>query len=339
MQAYRCACTPARDFDAPHKCKACTKGGNLTRRAVCREAFVMTMPALLFALIALELLIWTTVGHGVLGHAWPAAFAFALAAVLGVRALQQTFIWGFSRAHASPAPRLGAWGWLKMLLTEFAAYLACFVVLLPLEGLWMRPDRLRAARRVVLLVHGYGCSRGVWWWWRRRLEAAGHVVATVSLNPPWADIDALAGVLAARIREVQAATGAQEVLLIGHSMGGLVSRAYLKDNPGARVPLLMTLATPHRGSALARLGLGRNARQMEPASPFLAALADGSLPPHALSLRATHDDFVCPQDGQKLPGMKDVPLAGVGHLALLFSGRALALACAALAAPQPPERN
>jgi len=192
---------------------------------------------------------------------------------------------------------------------------------------------------VVLLVHGYGCSRGVWWWWRRRLEAAGHVVATVSLNPPWADIDALSGVLAARIREVQAATGAQEMLLIGHSMGGLVSRAYLKDNPDARVPLLMTLATPHRGSALARLGIGRNARQMEPASPFLAALANGPLPPHAVSLRATHDDFVCPQDGQKLPGMQDVPLAGVGHLALLFSRRALAHACALLAAPQPPERN
>ncbi|NDV12399.1 esterase/lipase family protein [Crenobacter caeni] len=299
----------------------------------------MTMPVLLRALIALELLFWTNIGHGMLGHAWPDAFGFALAAVLAVRALQQAFIWGFSRAHASSAPPLGAWAWLKMLGAEFAAYLACFVVLLPLEGLWMRPDRLRPARQVVLLVHGYGCSRGVWWWWRRRLEAAGHIVATVSLNPPWADIDALAGVLAARIREVQAATGAQEVLLIGHSMGGLVSRTYLKQYPHAPVPLLITLATPHQGSALARLGFGHNARQMEPASPFLTSLAGWPLPPHALSLRATHDDFVCPQDGQRLTGMQDVPLTGVGHLALLFSGRALAHACQALAAPHPQERN
>lgn len=64
-----------------------------------------------------------------------------------------------------------------------------------------------------------------------------------------------------------------DLLLVGHSMGGLVARAYLRRYGELRVARLITLGTPHRGSLLAHLGIGRNARQMEPGSVWLRELA------------------------------------------------------------------
>jgi triacylglycerol esterase/lipase EstA (alpha/beta hydrolase family) len=42
------------------------------------------------------------------------------------------------------------------------------------------------------------------------------------------DIDGYVEPLSRRIDEVCAAAGAEQVILVGHSMGGLVSRAYLR---------------------------------------------------------------------------------------------------------------
>jgi len=53
-----------------------------------------------------------------------------------------------------------------------------------------------------------------------------------------------------RIDELQAETGATAVDLIGHSMGGLVARAYVQDSTyGDDVAYLITLGSPHQGAA------------------------------------------------------------------------------------------
>ena len=38
-----------------------------------------------------------------------------------------------------------------------------------------------------------------------------------------------------------------------------------------------------------------------------------------VSVRTPHDNYVMPQDNQRLPEARDVELAGIGHLALLLS--------------------
>ena len=92
----------------------------------------------------------------------------------------------------------------------------------------MAPDALRrqASRRTpVLLIHGYLCNRGLWWWLRRGLEAHGVTTATVNLEPPLGGIEDLADSLHARIQALRSETGGDRIVLIGHSMGGLVARA------------------------------------------------------------------------------------------------------------------
>ncbi len=295
-------------------------------------------------MLPLSLLLWllcetgtyAAVGHRWLGLDWPQAGIAALGAILVSRAVIIGSTWLFAAFHASPAPRLGFWQGLQMVGEEFLAFVFTFVLLLPFERLWMAPDRLKACRHPVLLVHGYGCSRGAWWWLRRRLEKAGHTVATISLTPPYTSIGLFVPQLAKRIDEVCTASGAPQVILIAHSMGGLVSRAYLARHGSAQVAGLITLATPHAGTALARYGIGRNAREMETGSLWLRDLAREKITVPVVSLCTPHDNFVMPQDLQRLDAARNIPISGLGHLAMLYSPRVANLLLDLLAPASEP---
>jgi triacylglycerol lipase len=250
----------------------------------------------------------------------PAVFT-AVAWLLGWRLGIIGTTYAFAVAYHSPAPRLGVLCAIGMVLTEYLAFLRLFLVIQPFERLWMGEDRLPQGPRVLLLIHGYGCNRGAWWWLRRRLEKAGYAVATLNLEPPYIAIEHYLAALDARIEAVCAETGASQVTLVGHSMGGLVARAYLEQKGCGRVEQLITLATPHAGSAMSRIGIGANSRQMEFNSPWIKALWQQRPALPMVSLRNSHDNFVMPQDSQRFPGALDVELPGLGHLAMLFSPR------------------
>ncbi len=160
-------------------------------------------------------------------------------------------------------------------LAETVAFWLLFTVFQPFDALWMgREERLPRAPNTtpVLLIPGYCCNRALWRSLRRELRLAGRPVATVTLDPPFAGIDRLAEVLERRIDGLLTETGARQVVLVGHSMGGLVARAYLRRRGGERVARLVTIATPHHGTWLARLAAGRNGGQMVPRSDWLVAL-------------------------------------------------------------------
>ncbi len=182
-------------------------------------------------------------------------------------------------------------------------------------------DRLAPGKQPILLVHGYGCSRGVWWLLRRRLEAAGHTVASVSLAPPYISLGRLEPLLNQRIEEICAATGSPQVTLICHSMGGLVARCYLARHGNERVARLITLATPHQGSDLSQIGFGQNSREMTSGSLWLQDMAAEPLSVPAISLRNAYDNYVMPQENQRLPGAQDIELPPVGHIAMLYDAR------------------
>ena len=288
------------------------------------------VPLGLFILIVVELAAYVAAARHLFDASWDVAALGALAALLGLRVGIVAVTWTFAAVFHAPAPRLSPWGWMRMVVGEYLAFLLTFVAVLPLERLWMPADRLSPNPRPLLLVHGYGCSRGVWWRLRSRLEAAGYIVSTVSLTPPYTHIGKLVPLLQQRIEETCRTTGAERVVLVAHSMSGLVCRSYLSRFGAARVERLVTIASPHAGSELARLGIGANAREMEPGSRWLAELAAEPLHVPAVSLRTPHDNYVMPQDNQRLPGARDVELPGIGHLAVLYAERTAAALIAAL---------
>jgi triacylglycerol lipase len=88
------------------------------------------------------------------------------------------------------------------------------------------------------------------------LRADGHTVFTPSL-PPFDSVAVRSASLATQIDAALADSGAEKVNLIAHSMGGLDARAVVSTlGYGDRVASVTTIATPHRGSAVADVILG-----------------------------------------------------------------------------------
>lgn len=248
------------------------------------------------------------------------ALAAGVGAVLALRLLISLNNFHLSYYFSSPTPpghRLSAGRALRLVLGEFLSSLrtTSLDMLYPI-GLQLPPNPQGLP---VLLIHGYGCNSGFWRPLSARLNLAGVSHLGIDLEPPGADIDTLAEQAAAGVERLCAATGSARVIMVGHSMGGLVARAYLRRFGAARVAQVITLGSPHGGTALARFGLGRNAAQMRHGSDWLLALAraEANLQrPVFTSIYSVHDNIVAPQNSSHFSEARNLILGGIGHVAL-----------------------
>lgn len=264
-----------------------------------------------------------------LGASLPAAFAAALAgaALLRLAIVALSFALSYAaRSPRAPDEELGPAASLALLAGEWGAMLANNFLWLPLERAILRPDPPAApgGGMPVIVVHGYFSNRGTVSALVRALDRAGAgPVHAPSLPAVLAPIATFASHLGRAVDEAAAATGSR-VILVCHSMGGLCAREYLRTHGASKVAGVITVGSPHHGTALAALGAGRNAREMRRGSGFLAALARaeaGGAPCPALSVYTVHDNLVSPQDSSRLEWARNAAIAGVGHLAMLADPR------------------
>ncbi len=255
---------------------------------------------------------------------WQVAVAAVLAPV-AVVTLLLSIEFTVAAAADPRSPRTPLWRLAQVFLRELSVSLRVFLWRQPWKSGFPEPalahDPQRAA---VLLIAGFMCNRAAW---KPLLDSGllGHCnVATVNLEPILGDIDAYAECVRRAIERLCAASGATRVLLVGHSMGGLAARAYLRRHGDARVARVVTLASPHHGTLLGRLGHSRNARQMAKGSRFIARLAedDKARWTRFTTVAARDDNLVIPRSSPLLPGAKQIELDGVGHLALIEDRRA-----------------
>jgi predicted alpha/beta hydrolase family esterase len=191
-----------------------------------------------------------------------------------------TFLMAWRVGRDDPAPqatasqRLAAW-WGE----------ACCA---PKVFFWRQPFRSQAfpdampaqaqGRVGLLLVHGFVCNRGLWNPWLRQFTEQGVPVTAISLMPVFGAIDDYVDQVEAAVQRLELATG-EKPLLVGHSMGGLAIRAWMRAHHGAtRVRGVVTLGTPHHGTWLARWSFSANGRQMHLNSDWLAELAASETP-------------------------------------------------------------
>jgi pimeloyl-ACP methyl ester carboxylesterase len=314
----------------------------------------MSSRLLLRLILLVQALIACTIAAGA---AWAGAgpwqaVAIGVMSVVLVRLAINANNFVMSQRVASPTPprhQLGPVAAMRMLGEEFGASM--------LVSSWHMP-RARPHTRIhpdcrtppVLLLHGYGCNSGYWAHLTPLLDAAGISHATLDLEPLTGDIDGFADAIEEGATRLLRAAGAQQVIVVGHSMGGLAARAWLRRHGSAQAARVITLGTPHHGTCLATFGIGINAMQMQragvdgPACTWLSELAaheDAATRARITSIYTHHDNIVAPQTSGHLEGARNLELGGVGHVALGRNRRVLALVMDEIgrvptACPAPP---
>ena len=284
------------------------------------------------ALLA-ELLAYTAIGVWLHRQGWNLAsivavsFAAALALRMGFVAASMFLSWIVASPRAAEV-QIGTKATLSLIADEYRAVLASNFLDIPFEQLLMPREREPAPGEgiPVILVHGFFGNRGYFGTMLRRLEERGvSPVFIPNFSATFATIERFADELHEAIERIVAGTGQGRVILVCHSMGGLAARRYLATQGPGRVAKLITLASPHGGTRLARLGLGENAAQMRLRSRFLTDLAreEGDRMAYAAtSIYSPHDNMVAPQDTSRLAWADNIPVPGVGHITILLSKRA-----------------
>lgn len=259
--------------------------------------------------------------------AWPAALLAAAALMTLTRAaviFNNYLLSGALRQplhDGRPAPTLPL---LARIMQEFWCSMQCWFRLFPLA----RPFRTvygRDALPPVLMLHGYGANSGFWKPFAAALGEEGISHAAIDLEPVLAGIDDYAYGIDAEVDALLQASGASQVILLCHSMGGLAARGWMRSCGHERVARVITLGTPHFGSTLASYGPGLNARQMSAVggqpSAWLQQLASSeneALRSLFVAVCPCHDNIVAPQASTRLPGATNIMVDLVGHVALGF---------------------
>lgn len=166
----------------------------------------------------------------------------------------------------------------------------------------------------VLLVHGFADTGYTPWWeaMTDNLADAGYEhgeVFVLNLGAvPGSTVDSpedYAVHVCDAIRTVRERTGASEVDVVAHSMGGLDARYCIEKLDGAEhVDDLVTLGTPHQGTYVAYLAyITPGGRDMVPGSDFLENLNDGDLAAGVeyTAVWSDWDELINPDEYAKLP--------------------------------------
>ncbi len=185
----------------------------------------------------------------------------------------------------------------------------------------------------VVLVHGIFSSGDDMERLARHLRSQGREVFQPSLMPNGghAPIEDLARQLAPFIEEK---VGARRFDLVGFSMGGLISRYYLQRLGGlAKVNRFITMATPHHGTHMARLGGLPGWVQMRPGSEFLRDLASDAEALRAVSFTSLYtplDAIILPARSSEMPQARNVRVWAAMHPSFILERRWIRVVAAAL---------
>jgi pimeloyl-ACP methyl ester carboxylesterase len=180
--------------------------------------------------------------------------------------------------------------------------------------------------RPIIAVHGYAMNRVNFLPLARRLGRAG--LGPIAGFEYWSlgKVSSAARRLGRFVDRVLDETGAEEVDLIGHSMGGIVSRYFVALGGGAdRVAKLITIGSPHRGADLSGVGFGRPTKELFPGSAFLERLGAAPIPPsvRVTAIWSRSDALVPGSRNARLHGhgVEEIVFDDLGHLSLLTSRR------------------
>lgn len=256
--------------------------------------------------------------------AWRGALAAAAgtAMVTGVYPLVPHLLMAASRRRkdrAAPAGQVG------VALREWATAVA-MTAARPL-GFLPLPGHGGHGPRPIIVVHGYAMGQANFRPLARRLAAAG--LGPILGFEYWSlgKTGSAARKLGDLIEDVRARTGAAQVDVIGHSMGGVVGRYFVTLLGGDGVVAnLITLGSPHRGTDVSAVGFGRPAKELLLGSTLIQRLDAAPQPTRTrLTVVWSRSDALVPGSRQaRVTGADELLYDDLGHLGLLTDPRVAA---------------
>ena len=211
---------------------------------------------------------------------------------------------------------------LSVLGREWLAGVAISVAR-PLGFLALPGSKVHGPRPVIVL-HGYAMNRANFWMLGKRMADAG--LGPVIGFEYWSlgSVARAARELAEFVDKVRAHSGAAQVDIVAHSMGGLVARYYLTFGGGdGIVKNLITIGSPHRGTETSRFGLGEPGRELVVGSPLLQRLEAAPQPSKTeiTVVWSSVDALVPTVRHSQLPHVEHIGFHHLGHVSMLLSRR------------------
>ena len=181
--------------------------------------------------------------------------------------------------------------------------------------------------RPILLVNGYFSFGSSWDVFRKRLSQQAGIGPIYTMNVgSFRSIQTYAHQVRQRLSTIEALTNRTDIILIGHSKGGLVCTDYVTSYRERYIPALITIGSPLQGTFLARIAPGLDAAEMRSGSKFISNLFRRSLPIGTKRLHVgSKADLIVPLDSalvsSDLPNVEHCQIDDLGHLALIFSAQ------------------
>ncbi len=213
-------------------------------------------------------------------------------------------------------------GQLRVALREWRVAVAMSATR-PLGFLPLPGERSRGPRPIIVL-HGYAMARANFRPLGKRLARAG--LGPVVGFEYWTlgKTATAAKRLAEFVEEVRARTEADQVDVIGHSMGGVVARYFVTLLGGDGVVAnLITLGSPHAGTDISAVGFGRPAKELFLGSSLLQRLAAAPPPTRTrMTVVWSRADALVPGARHaRVEGVEELVYDDLGHLMLLTDRR------------------
>ncbi len=151
----------------------------------------------------------------------------------------------------------------------------------------------------------------------RQLRKLGIPCLAITLEPVFGTIDDGSDAIDAAVHRATQATGLTPVI-VTHSMGGLSVRAWLRAYAADdRVHHIITIATPHQGTALAQYASSDMTQRMRIGSPWLTALAASESRSRYRLFTCYYghcDNIVFPMSSATLPGADNRHVTALAHI-------------------------
>lgn len=199
----------------------------------------------------------------------------------------------------------------------------------------------------ILLVHGIVDNHSIFTVLQRALRRRGFSnLASFDYGLLTSDVPGTAQRLGATIAQLAADSGYEKIHVIGHSLGGLMARYFAQKMGGDDlVHTLVTLGTPHQGTALARAGqflplVGQLTPQSE-LMRTLAAPAPGCTT-RFVAFASDLDQLIVPSTNAEIHhrdlDTTNIAVQGVGHMSMPHN-RTVAFRIAAVLSELDPNRS